>query len=59
MANSTTIRTLRQVTSQYDLKPGLNDFLFNFKEFKLSNFHSDALDCFLCADEMSLKTNLF
>jgi hypothetical protein len=30
-----------------------------FYLFKISNFKSEALDCILCADEMSLKTNLF
>jgi len=54
-----TVRTLRRVTEQYDLQPGLNDFLFDFLEFKISTFKPEALDCFLCADEMSLKTNLF
>jgi len=53
------ICTLRRVTSQYDLKPGLNDFLFHFLEFKMSSYHPDALDCFLCADEMSIKQHLF
>ncbi|KAL4120029.1 hypothetical protein QTP88_012775 [Uroleucon formosanum] len=37
----------------------LNDFLFNYLSLKISNFKSEALDCILCADEMSLKTNLF
>jgi len=50
---------LKIVTSQYYLKPGLNDFLFHFLEFKMSSFHPDALDCFLCADEMLIKQNLF
>lgn len=54
-----TSRTLRNVTSKYELNSGLNDFLFNFLSFKISNFKSEALDCILCADEMSLKTNLF
>jgi len=53
------IHTLKRLTLQYDLKPGLNDFLFNFLEFKMSNFHADALDCFLCVDEILLKPNLY
>lgn len=54
-----TSRTLRRVTSKFEINPGLNDFLFNFISFKISNFKPDALDCMLCADEMALKTNLF
>lgn len=53
------VRTLRRVTSKYDLIPGLNDFLFEFVKFKISNFKTEALDCILCADEMSLKTHLY
>jgi len=52
-------RTLRNVTSKYELNSGLNDFLLNFLSLKISNFKSEALDCILCANEMSLKTNLF
>jgi len=52
-------RTLRRVTSKYEINPGLNDFLFNFLSFKISSFKPEALDCVLCADEMALKTNLF
>ncbi|CAI6353718.1 unnamed protein product [Macrosiphum euphorbiae] len=54
-----TSRTLRRVTSKYEIDPGLNDFLFNFVSFKISSFKPEALDCVLCADEMALKTNLF
>jgi len=54
-----TIRTLRRVTSKYELNPGLNDFLFQFLQFKMSNFDSDARDCILCTDEMALKSHLF
>lgn len=53
------IRTLRKITSKYEFQPGLNDFMFNFLSFKTKTFSSDALNCILCADEMSLKTNLF
>lgn len=48
-----TSRTLRNVICKYELNSGLNDSLFNFLSFKISNFKSDALDCILCADEMS------
>lgn len=53
------VRTLRRVTSKYELIPGLNDFLFDFIKFKISTFKTEALDCILCADEMSLKTHLY
>jgi len=52
-------RTLRRVMSKYELNSGLNDFLFEFLKFKISNFKPEALDCTLCADEMALKTHLF
>ncbi|KAL4089746.1 hypothetical protein QTP88_024718 [Uroleucon formosanum] len=54
-----TSRSLRRITSKYEIDPGLNGFLFNFVSFKISNFKPEALDCILCADEMALKTNLF
>lgn len=47
------------MTSKYELIPGLNDFLFDFVKFKISNFQNYALNCILCADEMSLKTHLY
>lgn len=52
--------TLRKrITSNYEINLGLNDFLFNFLSFKISNFKFDWLDCILCADKMALKINLF
>jgi len=53
------IRTLRKITSKYEFQPGLNDFMFDFLSFKTKTFSSDMLNCILCADEMSIKTNLF
>lgn len=52
-------RTLRRVTSRYEITPGINDFLFNLLSYKVNSLLPDALDCVLCADEMSLKTHLF
>lgn len=52
-------RTLRRVTNRYEITPGLNDFLFNLLSYKINSLLPDALDCVLCADEMSLKTHLF
>jgi len=53
------IRTLRKITSKYEFQPGLNDYMFDFLSFKTKNFSYDMLNCILCADEMSIKTNLF
>ena len=33
--------------------------MFNFLSFKTKNFLPEALDCILCADEMSIKTHIF
>ncbi|KAL4148350.1 hypothetical protein QTP88_002614 [Uroleucon formosanum] len=52
-------RSLRRITSKYEVDPDLNDFLFNFVSFEISSFKPEALDCILCADEMALKTNVF
>lgn len=41
-----TVQTLRRVTAQNDLQPGLNDFLFDFLDFKISTFKPEALDVF-------------
>jgi hypothetical protein len=48
--NLPSIRTLRTITSKYELKPGLNDFMFNFLSFKTKNFLPEALECILCAE---------
>lgn len=50
---------LKRVTQHFQLMPGLNDFLFNFINFKTKNFKPDDLECILCAGEMTLKTNLY
>lgn len=49
-------RTLRTITSNYELSPGINDFMFEFLAFKLKNFSEVARQCILCIDEMALKT---
>lgn len=54
-----TISTLKRTTTKFEILPGLNDFLFNFINFKTRNYTPEALQCILCADEMSLKTNLY
>jgi hypothetical protein len=57
--NLPSIRTLRTIIAKYELKPGLNDFMFNFLSFKTKNFLPEALECILFSDEMSIKTHLF
>jgi len=54
-----TIRTPNRTTSKFEILPGLNDFLFNFINFKTRNYTPETLQCILCADEMFLKTNLY
>lgn len=56
---SNDIKQLARITSKYEINLGLNDSLFNFLSFKISNFKSDWLDCVLCAGEMALKTYLY
>jgi len=51
-----TISTLKRTTSKFEILTGLNDFLFNFLNFKTKNYTPEALQCILCADEMSSKT---
>jgi len=40
-------RTLRRVMNKCKLNPGLNDFLFEFLKFKISNFKPEAFNCIL------------
>jgi len=54
-----TISTLKRTTSTFEILPGLNISLFNFLNFKTKNYTPEALQCILCADQMSLKTNLY
>lgn len=51
--------TLRHITKYYEMSPGLNDLLFNFLQFKIQNFLPESLEYVLCADEISIKSNLF
>lgn len=54
-----TISTLKHTTTKFEILPDLNNFSFNFINFKTKNYTPEALQCILCADEMSLKTNLY
>jgi len=44
---------------EYDIKPGLNDFVLNFIKFKISNFNVNDLDCVLYVYQISLEPKLF
>jgi len=57
--NLPSLPTLKKVIRQNNVKPGLNDFVFNFIKLKFSNFKLDALDCVLHADQMSLQAYLY
>lgn len=52
-------RTLRRITEQIQVIPGLNDILFEAMDFKINNLKNDAKECVLCIDEMSIKTHLY
>lgn len=51
--------TLKRATSKFEMQPGFNDFLFSFINFKTKNYSAEALQCILCADEMSIKSHLY
>lgn len=51
--------TITKYFTQYDLKPGVNTFLFNFLSLKIRNFPPAALNCILCADIIPLKKHIF
>uniref|UniRef100_A0A2H8TZB4 Transposable element P transposase n=2 Tax=Melanaphis sacchari TaxID=742174 RepID=A0A2H8TZB4_9HEMI len=53
------LKTLKKIIHQYDMKPGLNDFVFNFIKLKISNFKLNALDCVLYVDQMSIQSHFF
>jgi len=53
------ITTLKHLTNKFEMVSDLNDFLFNIIQYKIKYFTSDAKECILCADEMSLKSNLY
>jgi len=52
-------RTIRGITEQIQVVPGLNDILFEAMDYKINNLKNDAKECILCIDEMSIKTHLF
>ncbi|KAF0767764.1 Transposable element P transposase [Aphis craccivora] len=55
--NLPSLKTLKKDIN-YDIRPGLNDFVFNFIKFKISNFNVNDLDCVLYVYKISLETHL-
>lgn len=53
------ITTLNRITQKWNLFPGMNEFIYEIISLKVKGLSEDAKDCIICADEMSIKTNLF
>lgn len=51
--------TLYRITKNWEIQPGLNDFMFSVIGSKVSSLPENDRDCILCIDEMSLKRFLF
>lgn len=51
--------TLYRLTKNLNIKPGVNDSLFDMLKKKTDNFSNDDRLCILCFDEMAIKANLF
>ncbi|KAE9538889.1 hypothetical protein AGLY_005471 [Aphis glycines] len=56
--NLPSLETLKK-DIKYNIKPGINDFIFNFIKFKISNFNVKDLDCVLYVYQISFETHLF
>lgn len=53
------IRSLQTFTQTWQIKPGINDKIFDVLSIKLNTLPLMERHCILCIDEMSLKTHLF
>jgi len=53
-----TRKTLRELTSKIEAKPGLNDFIFAALKSQVDGLDPRARDCFLILDEMALRMDL-
>ncbi len=53
------VRTLQKTTENWEINPGLNEFLFKVLAVKANSMTAKAKECVLCVDEMSLKSFLF
>lgn len=54
-----TERTVRRITQNWSISPGICERLFSILALRIQHFRLEARECILCADEMSLKSNLF
>lgn len=54
-----TVRTLQKVIENWEINPGLSDFLFSVLSMKANSMLPKSKECVLCVDEMSLKSFLF
>jgi len=50
---------LQKTTENWEINPGLSDFLFKVLAVKANSMTVKAKECVLCVDEMSLKSFLF
>ncbi|CAI6368536.1 unnamed protein product [Macrosiphum euphorbiae] len=53
------VRTLQRTTENWEINPGLNDFLFKVLAVKANSMTVKSKECILCVDEMSLKSFLY
>lgn len=54
-----TKRTLNRLTQNINIKPGLNEAVFQSLEQKVCSFAEIDKNCLICLDEMSIKSHLF
>jgi hypothetical protein len=50
---------LQRLTEKVVVNPGINAIVFNIMKLKAKHFSGEALECVICADEMSIKSNLY
>jgi len=53
------VRSLQKTTYNWEINPGLNDFLFKVLAVKANSMTMKAKECILCVNEMSLKSFLY
>lgn len=52
------VRTLQRITENWQYEPGINDFVSSVIKVKIESFSEMDKYCILCADEMSIKSNI-
>lgn len=53
------VRTLQRTAKNWEINPGLNDFLFDVLSVKARSMTIKSKECILCVNEMSIKSFLF